>query len=76
MSNHTTGSQRYNKRMDDIFAKAKELNKKYPNPNLSDKPKKVKDVLKSPKAKYSSGEARRANHAIESHKGSPFSETK
>lgn len=29
MANHTTGAQRYNKRMDAIFAKSKELNEKY-----------------------------------------------
>jgi hypothetical protein len=29
MSNHTTGAQRYNNRMDKIFAKSEELNKKY-----------------------------------------------
>lgn len=29
MANYTTGAQRYNKRMDAIFAKSEELNKKY-----------------------------------------------
>lgn len=29
MSNRTTGAQRYNARMDAIFAKSKELNEKY-----------------------------------------------
>jgi len=29
MANHTTGAERYNARMDKIFAKSKELNEKY-----------------------------------------------
>jgi hypothetical protein len=29
MANHTTGAQRYNNRMDKIFARSKELNEKY-----------------------------------------------
>ena len=29
MANHTTSAQRYNKRMDEIFARSKVLNEKY-----------------------------------------------
>ena len=49
MANHTTGAQRRNKRMDAIFAKSDELNKKYGNaPGLHSTPqsKALGNVLK------------------------------